>query len=158
MERFNYTLRKYTDQDYNFVYQTKKNAYKVYVEANWGEWNEEKQKEYFKDFINAYGKDILIIEEYNKRIGFYHGEKLNANEYEVGNICIIPECQGRGIGTKILNDIIKEHKNQNIYLRYFKQNPVVKLYKRLGFEIVEEQAFHYKMVLKTKEQIKNNEK
>jgi len=60
-----------------------------------------------------------------------------------------PEYQGRGIGTKILNDILKEHKHQDVYLRYFKQNPVVKLYERLGFEILEEMTYHFKMVKKT---------
>lgn len=30
------TLRKYTNNDYNFVYQVKKNAYKKYVEECWG--------------------------------------------------------------------------------------------------------------------------
>ena len=44
MENLKYQLKNYTPADYDFVYQTKKNAYKVYVEANWGEWNEEKQK------------------------------------------------------------------------------------------------------------------
>lgn len=29
-------LRKYTNNDYSFVYQIKKNAYKKYVEECWG--------------------------------------------------------------------------------------------------------------------------
>ena len=148
MKNFKYTLRPYTEGDYEFVYQTKKIAYKKYVEINWGEWNETKQKEMFVDFIKTYGKGIQIIVEEGKRIGFYHGEDLENNGYEIGNICIIPECQGRGIGTKMLNDIIEANKTKDIYLRYFKQNPVVKLYKRLGFEIFEELPYHFKMVLK----------
>ena len=48
----------------------------------------------------------------------------------------------------ILNNIIEENSSRNIYLRYFKQNPVGKLYERLGFEIVEEMPYHFKMVLK----------
>ena len=37
MKDFKYTLRPYTKEDYEFVYDTKKNAYQKYVEANWGE-------------------------------------------------------------------------------------------------------------------------
>lgn len=148
MKNFKYALRPYTKEDYEFVYQTKKIAYKKYVELTWGEWNEDKQREMFVGFINTYGKDIKIIMEEGKKIGFYHGEEFEIDNYEIGNICIIPECQGRGIGTRILTDVLNEHKNQNIYLRYFKQNPVVKLYERLGFEIIEELPYHFKMVLK----------
>lgn len=66
--------------------------------------------------------------------------------YEIGNICIIPEYQGKGIGTQILTDIIKLHKEQDLHLQYFKQNPVGKLYEKLGFVHDYEKEFHYVMV------------
>ena len=37
------------------------------------------------------------------------------------------------------------HKEQDIHIQYFKQNPVVNLYKRLGFEQTGETEFHYQM-------------
>ena len=150
MEQIEYIFDNYTDDDYEFVYETKKQVYKKYVEANWGEWNEDKQREMFADFIKTYGDKIqMIMMGYNK-IGFYHGEDIGDNEYEIGNICIIPEYQGKGLGTKILKEIISEQRGKDIYLRYFKQNPVVRLYKRLGFEMIEELPYHYKMVLRQK--------
>ena len=150
MENFTYYFRDYNDDDYDFVYEAKKVAYKKYVELNWGKWDEDAQKDMFKEFINTYGKDIKIIMIDNIRIGFYHGEYIDNNGYEIGNICIIPEYQGRGIGTKILKEEIAKHSDKNIYLRFFKQNPVGKLYERLGFEMLEEMKFHYKMMLKNK--------
>ena len=150
MEQIEYIFDNYTDDDYEFVYETKKHAYKKYVEANWGEWNEDKQREMFADFIKTYGDKIqMIMLGYNK-IGFYHGEDIGVNEYEIGNICIIPEYQGKGLGTKILKEVISANSGKDIYLRYFKQNPVVSLYKRLGFEMLEELPYHYKMVLRQK--------
>jgi len=52
--------------------------------------------------------------------------------------------------------VLNANKGKDIYLRYFKQNPVVKLYERLGFVMAEEMPYHFKMVLKAKENI--NEK
>ena len=150
MQKIKYSLRDYKYKDQEFVYQTKKDVYKKYVEANWGEWNEEAQREMFKNFITAYGDDIKIIVVGSDRIGFYHGNDDDKGNYELGNICIIPEYQGKGIGTKVLKEILAEHNHQDIYLRFFKQNPVVKLYERLGFEMDEELEFHYKMCLKSK--------
>ena len=90
MKNFEYTLRPYTAEDYEFAYNTKKVAYQKYVEANQGEWNDYNQREMFVGFIDTYGKDIKIVMEDDKRIGFYHGEELENNGYEIGNICIIP--------------------------------------------------------------------
>ncbi len=46
------TFRKYNNNDYKFVYEVKKNAYKKYVEECWGSWIEEDQQKYFENFIN----------------------------------------------------------------------------------------------------------
>lgn len=140
------TLRKYTESDYEFVYEVKKFAYRKYVEECWGKWNEQEQQEYFRKFINQVKENAYIIEYENKNIGFYNGEILENGRYEIGNICIIPEYQGKGIGTKILNYIIEKYSNNDIELQYFKQNPVEKLYKRIGFQKVGETDFHYQMV------------
>lgn len=145
MENLEYTLIPYTNEDYDFVYEAKKIAYKKYVELNWGEWNEKKQREMFVDFINTYKNKIKIIMINNQKAGFYHGEDIDNNGYEIGNICINPEFQGKGVGTKILRDVLQKNNDKNIYLRYFKQNPVVKLYERLGFRIIEELPYHFRM-------------
>ena len=55
-----YSLRSYNDSDYDFIYQTKKNAYKDYVIANYGEWNEDIQRQFFSDFINESKQNIKI--------------------------------------------------------------------------------------------------
>ena len=140
-----YKLKKYSDNYYNFVYEVKKEAYKKYVEEDFGEWDEEVQREYFDKFINVVKENAYIIEFENKHIGFYNGEVLENGDYEIGNICIIPEYQGKGIGTKILKDIINQNKERNIKLQYFKQNLVGNLYERLGFVLVGESEYHYQM-------------
>lgn len=139
-----YNLRNITEQDYDFIYQVKKDAYKKYVEENFGEWKEELQKQFFKAFIEKFKEGARIITFQGKDIGFYNSCE-NDYVYEIGNICIISECQNQGIGTAILQDIIKEHADKKIHLQYFKQNPVGRLYERLGFEQCGETPYHYQM-------------
>ncbi|MCI8345158.1 MAG: GNAT family N-acetyltransferase [Clostridia bacterium] len=139
-------LRKYTNNDYMFVYEIKKNAYKKYVEECWGSWVEKDQQKYFENFINQVKENAYIIQYDNKDIGFYNGEILKNGNYEIGNICIISEYQNKGIGTKILKGILEKYSNTNIEIQYFKQNPVGILYERLGFEKSGETNFHYQMV------------
>lgn len=145
-----YNMRPYIDNEhYNykeFVYNVKKVAYKKYVEENWGQWNDEEQRKLFEIFINNVQNDCWIIQLNGKGIGFYNGETLEDGSYEIGNICIIPEYQGKGIGTNVLNDIIELHKDHDIHIQYFKQNPVGNLYKKLGFIEGVEKPFHYTMV------------
>lgn len=59
MKSQNYTLRKATGSDYEFIYQVKKEAYKSYVEINFGNWNEAQQREYFQDFIEACKEECI---------------------------------------------------------------------------------------------------
>ena len=145
-----YQLRPYIASDYEFVYYVKKLVYKAYVEENWGEWNEEKQREMFAEFISNYSADINIIVIEGKMAGFFHGNDISEDVFEIGNICILPAFQGKGIGSSILKMLINVHAGQDICLRFFKQNPVVNLYKKLGFEIIEELQHDYKMLLKNK--------
>jgi len=139
-----YKFRPLTDSDYNFIYQVKKDAYKNYVEMNFGSWNEEDQQGYFAKFMEAYKDGAVIITKDGIDIGFYNGEVVD-DTYEIGNICIIPEYQNRGIGTAILKDILDANRDRTVTLQYFKQNPVGRLYERLGFKVVGETKFHYQM-------------
>ena len=145
MNKQKYELRDVTENDYDFIYQVKKNAYKKYVEMNYGDWNEEQQKEYFKRFIEAYKEGAYIIIFDGQDVGFYNG-CIEDGKYEIGNICIIPEYQKRGIGTSILNDVLLDNLDKEITIQYFKQNPVGRLYERLGFKLVGETSFHYQMI------------
>lgn len=141
-----YKLIPMTEEDYEFIYVVKKNAYKKYVEMNWGTWNEEMQRDFYKKFVETYKNNLYTINLDGKKIGFYQGEILENGDYDIGNICIIPEYQGRGLGTQVLTDTLEEHNGQNIHIQYFKQNPVGNLYARLGFIPNGETDYHYQMI------------
>lgn len=148
MAQINYTLKPYTKNDYQFVYDLKKEAYKHYVELNYGPWNEEQQLELFNNFIDSRQEFIHILMVDDEPIGFVDGQDISATEFEQGNICIAKLYQNKGIGTDFLTKLINSHPTQNISLRVFKQNPAQNLYKRLGFEIVGETKTHFNMLRK----------
>ena len=102
----NIKLRKYCNKDYEFVYNVKKISYKKYVEKFWGNWDEKLQRDYFDNFIKQEKENAYVIQYRNEDIGFYNGKIIDAETYEIGNICILPNNQGNGIGTKILKGII----------------------------------------------------
>ena len=141
-----YEFRRFTKNDYEYIYELKKKAYIDYVIANWGTWDENAQREYFKKFVETYKETMYVITKDNMNIGFYNDDFLENGNYEIGNICIDEKYRGQGIGTKILLNILEKYKNYNIELQYFKQNRVGELYKRLGFVENGETNFHYKMI------------
>ena len=140
-----YKLRPYTEDELEFIYQTKKEAYKYYVEKFWGPWNEEQQRSFFADFMSKVQNSLQIIECDNKHVGIYHGEMLDDDTYEIGNIILIPEYQATGIGKDILANVIKEHPKSKMHLQVFKDNPAINLYKRLDFVVVGETRTHHIM-------------
>ena len=50
----------------------------------------------------------------NEDIGFYNDKVLESGNYEVWNICIIPEYQGKRIGSRILKNIMDKYSNTDI--------------------------------------------
>lgn len=141
----NMKFRKVIENDYDFIYQVKREVYQKYVEQYYGKWDEKQQREYFKTFIETYKDGAFVITLDGQDIGFYNGTILE-NGYEIGNICILPEYQNRGIGTTVLKELLLKHADKTISLQYFKSNPVGKLYENLGFRRVGETEYHYQMV------------
>ena len=137
-----YTLRPYTPSDFEFVYQTKKEAYKDYVERFWGVWDEEKQQSFFIDFIRKVQDTLLIVEYRGIPIGIYHGSVIGQDTYEIGNIILIPQYQRKGVGKDILSNIIKGYPHFKMRLQVFKGNPAIHLYEKLGFAIVDNTQTH----------------
>ena len=91
-------------------------------------------------------KNIELIYLKNEIIGFYNGSEKDDRTHEIGNICLKPEYQNKGIGTAILNEILFEHKGQDIKLQVFRINEnAIKLYEKLGFKKVEKTETHYIM-------------
>ncbi len=135
-----------SQEEIKFIYDLKKEVYMKYVEKAYGEWNEENQKKLFERFMKENAKNIELIYLKDELVGFYHGKDKDNNTFEIGNICVKPEYQNKGIGTAVLKEILFEHKGQDIKLQVFKINEkAIKLYERAGFEKIDETETHYIM-------------
>lgn len=63
----------------------------------------------------------------------------------IDEIYLLEAYRGKGIGTNIINDIIKTH--NRIYLWVYQSNiRAVNLYKKIGFKIIETTTSRYKML------------
>src|SRR5207253_3934571 len=61
------------------------------------------------------------------------------------DISLLPEVRGTGLGTAILNDLLADE-TRPVQLHVERTNRARRLYERLGFQVVEEQAVHSKMI------------
>jgi len=120
-DKFQYNMRPFIDNKYHnyyeFVYLCQKEAYQSYIEDNSLEWNEEIQRDLFKKFITLNKDNIYIIQLNGKDIGFYNGNLIDDNTYEVNDIYINKSYQGLGIEAKILSDISEKYESKYIKIK-----------------------------------------
>lgn len=142
-------FRKCTLDDFDFLFELKKQNFKKYVDNIWG-WVDSEQLERMRiDFSEHLEHKRIII--YNGiEIGVYAYHITDNNDYFINEINLLKEYQGNGIGTQILQDVLEKNKCDKIrtILQVFKDNPVINLYKRLGFIIYDETDTHYRMEVK----------
>lgn len=136
-----YTLRKAEEKDFNIIYEIKLDAMKEYITQTWG-WDNELQKKFHAEEMKR--EDNYIIEIDSKPIGI-----VGINEQDcvvIGPLYLFNKYQSKGIGTKIITDIIG--KNKTIKLGVLKVNNRARaLYEKLGFETYGEENSHWKMQL-----------
>lgn len=86
---------------------------------------------------------ILLDDEPAGRLYIWRTE----TQIRIMDIALVPDFQGKGIGTRILQSIIKESeklgKKVTIHVEYF--NPALRLYERLGFKKVDDIGIYFYM-------------
>ncbi|MBI9050200.1 MAG: GNAT family N-acetyltransferase [Anaerolineaceae bacterium] len=81
--------------------------------------------------------DIILLE--GKSVGRFYVDR-SKKEIHIIDIAILPEFRGQGIGSYLIEELIAEAKGKNkkLSLQVLKTNPVIGLYQRIGFRVVQE--------------------
>ena len=149
-----YEFKEYSDKYFDYLYQTKKECFKWYVEKIYGPWEDVFQLEFFKNFIKEKRNYIKVIIYNDRPIGIFTNY-INEDGVDFIDLFYVDKnYQRNGIGTQILETqlLIDKKNNVNTKLQVFKENPAKKLYEKVGFKIYDETDTHYKMIRKIKEE------
>jgi len=138
-----YTLRQATEADYTFIYHLHRATMKDYVAQTWG-WDEAVQEVMFKERFDPGRSWIIVVD--GRDVGRLSIEQ-RIDTLFLGNLQILPEEQGHGLGTAIIKAILARAYDAGIpvSLQVLKVNPARRLYERLGFVVSGETATHYLM-------------
>ena len=138
------SLRKAYTSDSEFVFTVKKAAFREYVEQVWG-WDDGYQKELHNRRFDS--QDFRIIQFHGTDVGFL-ATSSTPDTLKVNQLFILPEYQGRGIGSACMTRIIDDASlaQKTVTLQVLKVNPRgIAFYQRLGFTIVNESSTHFQM-------------
>jgi len=131
-----YITRTAGDTDSEFLFGLKKAAEYQAVKAVFG-WDEALQRKLHN--IEFAQKRPTIVEVKGQRIGSYLLQE-KGNHLYFCRFFLLPDYQGRGIGSKILAQCttLADENNRLIKLCYLQGNHVGNLYRRFAFEVTHE--------------------
>lgn len=137
------TTRPSSQADADFVNNLTRAVMRGYVEATWH--SEREREAYYQR--NAFDwKSTKIIQDGAVDIG-----RISVKEFPdhilFDEIHLLPDYQGRGIGTLLLQDVLTQAKGRQLPVRLIllRSNPAKRLYERLGFTAHDEDAERYYM-------------
>ncbi len=138
------TLRKATNEDFEFLYDLHRQTLREYVDQTWG-WDEEWQAGYFRSRFDI--SDKRIVQQDGVDIGCLHIED-RGDQIFLSYIALAPEFQGKGIGTRLIEAVLIQGRAREVpvALKVLKANPAWKLYERLGFTVTATSETHYWMI------------
>ncbi len=136
LESILFVTRQAEVEDYDFLLNLKKAAEYEPIKAIFG-WDESVQREIHHCEWEESKPTVIEINGF--RVGSYLVQ-LKSDHLYFGRFSLLPEYQANGIGSQVLKSVIElsEQKSLPIKLCYLQGNRVGQLYKRLGFEVIEQ--------------------
>jgi ribosomal protein S18 acetylase RimI-like enzyme len=104
----------------------------------------EAQHKYYQEvFPHA---QFSILEKEGVPVGRLYIDRRE-EEHRLIDIALLPEFRGKGLGESLMRDVLDEARDAGKLVRIHveQNNPAMRLYKRLGFEKIEDQGVYYLM-------------
>ena len=136
--------RPATEADTEFARSVHHAAYHDVIEQQFGKFDEAEQDVFFANSWNPENHEILVSEDVDA--GYCSIEHFPDHIF-IHELVLSPDQQGKGIGTKVLQEAIDEASTKDIPVRLqvLKANKAQDLYRKLGFKDTEETGTHFKM-------------
>src|SRR5258708_24540224 len=147
-------LRPKTDADYEFLLALYAGTREEELKQT--DWTDVLKRQFCRGQFDAqcdhYAKyypdaSYDVIERDGVSVGRLYVYRADPKDVRIVDISLIAEARGTGLGTEMLLEIMRESelagKSLSIHVERF--NPALRLYKRLGFEHVDEHGVYYLM-------------
>jgi len=124
--------RPATSEDTEFARISHHEAYREVVSRQFGAWDETLQDRLFEEKWIPDQFEIVLYD--GNPCGFLSIEDRPDHIY-VSEIVIVPQFQGRGVGSRLLNEEMQRGRETKspLRLQVLKANRAIELYRRLGF-------------------------
>ena len=138
------TLRPAAPEDVEFACRVSRETMRGHALATFGTWNQEEVRQRCsKNIADGFTR---IIELDDVQIGIYVVERA-PDHVQLLQIFILADYQRRGIGSHLIENLLAEARAASLplRLRVLRVNPAFELYRRLGFNVVQETPERYFM-------------
>lgn len=140
---FNWFLEPWRPDEAETLFDIHRRAMGPLVEQVWG-WDDADQRERFREFLDPKMQKIVVDGEV---VGLLDVDRADDGLF-IGTIELIPEMQGRGLGSSILQLLLLEADaaNVSVRLQVLKVNTRARRwYEALGFGTIGETETHHDM-------------
>jgi ribosomal protein S18 acetylase RimI-like enzyme len=127
--------RPATSEDFELVHRIARAGLGPYVQEIWG-WDERDQRRRQRAWLDRGGVEIVEVD--GAAVGCLK-VTVEAGHVFVDRLALLPEAQGKGLGTRLMLEVISDAEARGLPVRLsvLVNNPARRLYERLGFEVVE---------------------
>jgi MOSC domain-containing protein YiiM len=136
--------RPATEEDIPFLLALRQQTMSEHLEASGLQLSE---AEHLRRVLAAFDSASVLLQA-GKPVGLLKVVRTGA-QWELVQVQLVPELQGRGLGTVLLQSLVAEARSHGAGLRLsvLKSNPAKRLYERLGFAVIEEKECSYEMAI-----------
>ena len=135
-----FTLRQATEGDFYQLLRMRNQVLREYIEYVRG-WDEDREEARFRGNFDPATTRVILSDD--RVIGFL-GVRPENDVLYIAQAYIIPEYQGREIGTELIRELLAE--GRPVVLKVTKLNAGARrLYERLGFRVKSEDAHSFRM-------------